>query len=1099
MLNIFYGREKLDKEKFMYETIAASGGKNLVIVPDQYTLEGEKQAFKYLGKESLIDVEIISMSRLGYKLLEELGGSRENFIDKYGRHMVLSSIVKKQEENIQVFKGALAKNSFVELLNNFISEMKQYEVSPQLLQSLMEPLPDTSLLKKKLKDLNLIYGLYEKAIEGKYVDSEDYVNLYIDKIDESKAIGTSKIWVYGFDSFAPKALKVLQKLMKTSVDVNVVLTYDKFCRDEDLFQLPALVINNLEGCAVEIGCGHNVSQIDDKYAFSTKVAAVNAIEQELYAVGKQSCADSHGLTIVRAANMYNEAESAASYILHLLRDKGLRYRDIVVICNDQTTRSSILKRVFSEYEMDFFADRKRGILNSPIVIFIVALLEAVAFGYRTTDIFKLLKTGFTSLDSDSIEQLENYAIKYRIKGSMWKKTFPKGEMDYGTEGLDEINNYRADVIELLHPVEELFREVKTTSEFVERFYDYLTETLQITDSLVKFIDEQKNAGLIEEAEETSQIWANICSIFDQIVQLNGDEEFQKEDFIFILKAGLDQIEVGLLPPTVDDILVGTMQRTRAADVKAMLVVGANEGLLPAEGAQDALFTREEMDLLADTGSGICKSDKIKNLEEQLAIYRNLSKPSEYLWISFSASDEDGKEIRGSEIIDSIMKIFPDMEMTSDVLNREDPRDIIGGKVNTFRHLTENLNLSKKGEKIHSVWRPVLEWFKAEDEENVKSIDKCLKFTNKQVNLPVTMATDLFKKDVTKPMSVSPSRLERFSRCPFAHFVSYGLKPEERRIFQATGREIGDIYHSCLMELSEMLTEQNAWETVTQDECRQLVRDVTQKQATGYRDGLFSFSNEEKYKTSRIEEACFYVCWSLIEQVRSGKIQSSQYEVSFGRGRNVAPVEVDINGETVYIEGKIDRLDVLENDRVKIIDYKTGNEHFDITEAKAGYRLQLMLYMKAAREQERKPAGIFYFLIGDPRVDVSGMSHEKYHEKISKDIRKSFRLDGIMVNDPSVIEQIAGDFEESSDVVPLKRLKDGTVKGSKDVLLSEEEFEELQKAVDGKVEDLCRELLQGRIEIKPKKSKDKSLCDFCEMKGICRFDESFSGCRYEVVK
>ncbi|MDD6042424.1 MAG: exodeoxyribonuclease V subunit gamma, partial [Eubacteriaceae bacterium] len=373
MLNIYYGRESIDKEKFIYESIGKTEN-TLVLVPDQYTLEAEKEAFHILGGECLMNMEILSISRLGSRILKGQGSAGKTFIDKYGRHMLLSHIMGELESSLQVFRGVSRKNSFIEMVNNFISEMKQYNVSPEALAQI-ETSSGDGILAMKLKDLRLIFEKYEEKIKDNYTDTEDYIELYKDKIGETDFIKNSTVWIYGFDSFAPKAVSVIGQLMVYARNVNVVLTYDENCLDEDIFTLSAIVMKKLEEEACALGIDHRRTQIDDSFLLKKNNFALETVEKQLFAITKSPCSNTEGLTLVESANPYNEAESAASYILHLVRDKGLRYRDIVVICGDIEKRASIINRVFAEYGLDMFDDRKRSVLNSPIAIYVVALLE----------------------------------------------------------------------------------------------------------------------------------------------------------------------------------------------------------------------------------------------------------------------------------------------------------------------------------------------------------------------------------------------------------------------------------------------------------------------------------------------------------------------------------------------------------------------------------------------------------------------------------------------------------------------------------------------------------------------------------------------------
>ena len=297
-------------------------------------------------------------------------------------------------------------------------------------------------------------------------------------------------------------------------------------------------------------------------------------------------------------------------------------------------------------------------------------------------------------------------------------------------------------------------------------------------------------------------------------------------------------------------------------------------------------------------------------------------------------------------------------------------------------------------------------------------------------------------------------------------------------------------------------------TITRDECDELVAGIVTGEAEGYKEGLFEAGTEEKYRIERLTGICQKICWVLIEQVRAGNIENCVFEAGFGRGRQIDPIAVDIgDGQTAYIEGKIDRVDYLPGGRVKIIDYKTGNENFSIAEAAAGYRLQLMLYLEAAIDDartarqhiaSRKPAGVFYFKITEPMLELSKQPSEE--DELMKEIKKSFKLNGLIADDPQVIQNVAGDFDKYSDIVQIKYNKEGEIVGtSESSLISDEGFAELREQVAGKVKDICTRLATGNIDIHPMKTHSTSACAYCDYKGICRFDTIFEGCSYNIVR
>lgn len=1131
MLNIFYGRENLDKEKFIYDNI---GGRALLVVPDQFTLEAERELIAHSGAKALMDVEVLSLSRLGYRLLEELGGSKRTFIDKYGRHMILSSIAAEEREKLQVFKGLEEKNSFIELVNNFISEMKQFNCGADELAEIARSVPDGSYTQRKLEDLYLLYSEYEAAIRGKYTDSEDYIDLFLGKISRSELVAGNHIWIYGFDSFAPKALSVIGELMQYAADVNLVLTYDdkREARDADLFALAETVIRNFENLAERRSIEVRKRAIPKTYT-AERADKIQFIEQELYALparkyahggqstnpaeggASEAAAGTDSLTLVAAANLYNEAESAACYVLELVRDFGYRFSDIKVICNDQETRGPILKRVFKEYGIDLVSDTSKDILQSSIVQYITALMDVVVEKYRTDLMIKMLKSGFGDLTNDEITDLENYAIKYKIRGTMWKRPFVRGESEYGAEALVRMNAVREKALAFMPDLEAIF-EAETCGEFISGLYGFLYEKVKLPEKIADLTVLQTEQGRPDLAEETAQIWGKVIGIFDQMSEIMGEQKFRAAAFRDLFEAGISQVEIGILPPTKDGLMMGTMQRTRTGEMKALVVVGANEGVLPNEKPGSGLFGSDEKNLFKENGIELCKVDDVRFLEERMGIYRNLSKPRERLWISYSLSDAEGGPARPSGVFTKLTGLFGDTPVARDALNRQSDAELVGAGPAGLRHLTEALQAACEGRPLAPHWHEALAWFKQNKPEALEPIRAGIAFTNKQEDLGREMTAALYmgnigstREEALEPspeLSLSPSRLERYARCPFSHFVQYGLKPEERRIFEIAPREIGDIYHECLMEMSRHLTARgiaitdpaSPWMTISREECRTFVEDVIAKKSGTYREGILEAGNEEKYRGRRITDICEKVCWAVIEQVRAGEILRSSFEAPFGRGRRIPPIPVNLGeGRTAYIEGKIDRVDYLPGERVKIIDYKTGNENFSVAEAEAGYRLQLMLYLEASLERRMKPAGVFYFKISEPMVDASGAAIGP--EEISDKIQKSFKLNGVIVDDPNVIRNVAGDFSGISDVVPIRINKEGLISGTgKDNLLTDEEFESLREKVCEKVTDICKSLAGGGIEIHPMKTAATSACAYCRYKGICRFDTIFEGCSYNII-
>lgn len=1126
-MNLFYGRESVDKDRFLFDRIAeglssigdeGAPKRIVLLVPDQYTLQAERNAFLYLGVRGFLDLEILSQNRLAERILSETGGSNRVHIDKHGRHMLLSKILSDVEKDLTVFLGMGRSHSFLDMANDFISEMKQYNTGLEELRSILDSLEEDTLLRRKLSDIALIFEQYEEQIQGRYIDTEDLVELFLSKIGQSTFIRDTRFFMAGFDSLTPKTIRVLSELNQFGMGVDLVLTSDASSQDRELFQMTMGLMSKLE----EATGGKKTDRKEILGPSLERSQPLHHLERELFAFPfeiykSDQLGSPEGIRFCRAANYYAEAETAAQYISTLVREKGLRYRDIAVICNDVEGRGSVIKRVFDEYGISFFMDQKRTILHHPAIVFVSTLLSVITEGWLYEDVFQLLKTDLCPTQREDYESLENYAIRYKIRGNRWKKEFLYGGTQLMEGELDRLNQVRQELSDFIGSLEMPFVKAKTVREKTSVLSEFLRERANLPGQIEEIVNQMNQEGQYEIALEMNQIWEGIQTLFEQLVELIGEEIISNTEYKDMLRAGFESVELGLIPSTIDQVVVGTMQRTRVGKIKALVVIGANDGILPATPPGDDLLSQDEKALLLNRGIEICQDDDRRMMEERLAIYKNLSKPERYLWIGYSASDPEGKELRPSMILERLRQLYPEVPLEKDIQNTDDPLALIERPRSSLNHLSEALRTASLEEgDLPPSWRAAYNWYKEREDQGLSMVWQGFTFTNKLERLNQQIVKDLYQKKNRDQLTLSPSRLEKFGRCPFAHLVLYGLVPEERRLFEVAGREAGDVYHECLMRLAESLTvkdlditdESSPWMSLSKEDCNQRVDSILDDIAKEYKEGMLTSGEEEQYHLDRIKEVCHFASYAMVEHVQQGRIKEVFFEESFGEGEGklFPPIHVQAGDQEILIEGKIDRVDVLPGGYVKIQDYKSGKEHFDSNEAKAGYRLQLMLYLKAAiaglqqQGKSAKPAGIFYFEIADPTVDASALMEAELSTKIEKELRKAFRLDGVVLDEPEVIDSIAGEFGGYSEILPIYKSKDGKVTGNSDnKLLSEEDFTTLRTAVDQTINDLCTSLATGVIDARPKKTKNETACKYCEYKSICNFELSFDGCSYDVIK
>ncbi|MDR0852036.1 MAG: exodeoxyribonuclease V subunit gamma [Clostridiales Family XIII bacterium] len=1121
MLTIHYSREHIDKDRFLYERIAvtlshistsrlkrlsgrssATGGlptRVLLIVPEQFTLQAERNAFEYTDAEGFIDLDILSMSSLVRRIFAERGGGATPFLDQYGKFMLLSRLIYRSRNDLLSFRNLERSEAFINRMSDVIADLKNSCVSPETLKTITESLGDPSLLKRKLTDVSAVYAAYEDAVSGKFLDMPDRLHMAVDRIEASALIASSEIWFSGFDSFSPAMLEAVNALIRKSISVNIVLTAEPV---NPFFSLTNALIEKLQADAHQGGYECGLSAIPETYIHQ-KPDPMLKIEQELFSYGRRAeekktektepspfVSDSPRppLRLVAAANYYAEAETAAAQIAEMLREEDLRYRDILVLCNDMDARASVIHRVFSEYGLPVFIDKRRDISQNPVLRFILALPEIAANGRKYEDVFALLKTGLTPIPRADWEELENYVIKYKISGKKWRSEFTlgkSGQAAYDDEEFARLNASRILVNDLLGSFEESFKREKTAKGRTEALLRFLNKEANISEAAEALAAGLEAEGRLENALEVAGI-PRVCEdILLQLIEVLGDLPMSMEEYAIVLHAGFSQVRIGILPPAMDQIVVGTMQRTRTGKTKVLFVLGANDGVLPAENADDGVLNEDEKRLLSDRGHDIVRSADFMRAEEQLAIYRNLCKPQQFLYMSYAVSDGDGKELRPSLIFERVRRLFPEVPVEKDILSAADlytdsdkARTLIQAKEETLHHLTDNLRRWISGEFMPAVWADVWRWFVKYDPERLAGIRAGLNFRNRNDHVEKESIEKLYASaDIVQ---TSPSALERFSRCPFSWFLGSGIRLGERRIHEIDSRSIGDLAHLALMRYGMEMCEDavsvsdpaSQWQLLDEAACRDKAGRIFDETLSGFQEGLLEGGGYERYKSERIRHIVSDAAWALTMQTKAGGIDSMLFETSFEPGGVFPPIESTINGKNFQVRGRIDRVDVYPGGYARIIDYKTGAESFSAADVLNGWQLQLMIYLKAASESF-KPAGIFYFKLAEPRINDNGKTD------VAEAAADAFNLDGVYLNDPALVALLGASGKGKSAIEPA-------------------DFAALRQSADILIEDLLTRIADGEIAARPMTArhlktadgKNKTACTYCRYRGICNYDKIF---------
>lgn len=1098
------GRAGKGKTRFIFneiENCLKQGGEKplILLVPEQFTLQAERDLVESLRLPGIMRVEVLSLSRIARRVMDEVGGRTRTLLNEQGKCMVLRKILEESQGDLGVYRKAALQPGFVSKLSEWIAEMKQQDIAPRDL--MLEGTQDSPgmLLADKLKDLTCIYERFNQYLAGRYIDSEDSLNLVIEKIPSARFLKGARVWIDNFTTFSSQSLKMIEQLMLLTEDTAVSLTLDFMGegRDRELFSLSRQSYNRLHDIAALHGLEEEICYVPQGAAEAGRAAELLHLETELYAYPYRVYSDeAAAVNIFAAMNIPGEVENAALQILALARDRGYRYKDIAVVCHDMDTYGSLIKRVFAEYNLPIFIDEKRTIMENPLVELVLAAVDVIAGGYRYEDVFRYIKTGFTGCDDSECDRLENYVLRYGIRGTLWKEPFCHGEEAV----LESINDTRDRVIKPLHTLEGRLHQAENYAGFTRALFELL-EDLHIPDQLTAMIADLSLEKEYELAGENSQIWNVTLETFDQVVEILGDQQANLKEFRRILEAGLASCELGLIPTTVDQILVGNIQRSKSHDIKALFILGVNDGVLPAGKDPGGLLSLEEKESIQQCGLDMGMSRELQTIEENFLIYSALAKAGQYLWLSYALADVEGKALRPSLLIERFQQLFPRLQLHNDIEKQCEELAFVGTPPSTLKFLAENLRLQLDGGSVPDYWWAVYAWYSRQPrwQGTLEAMGQALFHRNQPGSIAARTARRLYGD----PLVASVSRLEQYAGCPFAHFVQYGLRPQERKLYEIKAPDLGDLFHQALLHFADRLNKDKLdWHSLQQHHCVQLMDGIMDELLPAHGEGIFLSSHRYRFLGGRLKEISRRAIWTICRHIQQGEFTPWGYEVRFGRGGLLPPVTVELpDGEKVYVEGRIDRVDLFGADNevyARVIDYKSGMQDFDLSDVYYGLSLQLLVYLKAvlAGPGDEKgvwqPAGVFYFRIDDPLVELDN----DIVEEIEKKIAERLRMKGLVLEDARVIRALDGEISGYSQVIPVGMNDQDEIYRNSSTLAAPG-FAALLNHVEKLIGRLGEEILGGQIAIAPISSGSFRQCKYCSYRSLCQFDPLFedNGYRY----
>lgn len=1089
--------------------------KLIMLVPDQYTFQTEKKLLEYVGEKALLRAEVLSFKRMATRVFDKCGGRAINVIEDSGKNMLIYKLLKDKGEELQYFNRISKQQGFVGIVSKSITEFKKYNISEEILKE-KELEIENKDLKEKISDLASIYETFNESLHKGYIDSEDILSILAKKLKECDLYDDAEIWVDEFTTFTPQQLEVLKVLAKQCKNVNITLCSDgeiQFTEGEtDIFD----VIKNTENRILKIMQENNISykepvNLNKKNIYRFKDSKeLGHIEKYFFnypfKIYKDDCKD---IRLYKANNNYSEIEWVAQDILKLVRDKGYRYKDIAVVCREIDSYDKITSVIFNEYNIPYFLDKKREILSNPLVVLIISALEILVTNWSYESVFKYVKSGLITLETNFIDKLENYILANGIKGYKWTRDLLTSQDQELTQEEIEIFEYME---EIRRPIINLYNKIKgdvTVRKYCTALYEFLLE-INAFETMDKWLDDFNNKGMQDKIKEYTQVPAIVMDMLDQAVEVLGDEVVDLKTFSKILISGFEEKEIGVIPMALDQVNIGDIARIKGRDVKALYIVGANDGVLPSANKDEGILSDEDRIELKSMGIELASDTRSRVFEEQFMVYTALTIPSNYLMITYPMADFEGKSLRPSIIIPRLKKILPRLKEESEIFNNNlfnDKYHNITAPVPTFNELIEALRREYEKEEIEPYWVETFKWFEENEEfkDRTKIIFNGLNYTNLVEKIPREKIKRLYSNDNGRLM-FSVSRIEKYAQCPFSYYVQYGLKAKDRKVYEFTAPDLGSFMHDILDQFTNKIRKENIlWGDLTKDKCAEIVNELVNSKLKNETNSILNSNKKYQYFSERFKKTITKSVTVISEQMRKGEFDIFKSEFDFGDFKDSDPIKLELpSKETVYLKGRVDRIDKVDlngETYIRIVDYKSGSKSFDLNELYYGLQIQLLVYLDAILKNSEKilktqcmPGGILYFKIDNPIIKSKKALTE---EEIQVEVLKKLKMDGLLLKNVELVKSMDRDMETYSLIIPAAFKKDGDFTSTSSVV-TESQFELLRKYVNDKMIEICEEMLSGEVKIEPCKSSKVTYCDYCDYSSICQFDTSIKDNKYKII-
>jgi ATP-dependent helicase/nuclease subunit B len=1067
----------------------------VLLVPEQATYQAERAVLsdKRIGGYSRL--HILSFDRLQF-LLSGRNTARPA-LSRIGRQMAVQRILREHRDELKAFEPSADYTGLGRQMAETIAELHQYAKTPDDIEKLLCELrkdENRNLAALKFGDIALVFKEYLKFIDGKFIDPDVQLTAACRKVSKAEFLKGAKLWVDGFAGFTTSELALLTGLLKVVAEAHIALCLD--CSGIDLINPgaagidPAGLFSTTErtyAALVEIirGCKLKLLKPVElrkplRFASCPRLAH---IERDVFEPEPKKIPAGDNVRIISAPDARSEVRFVAGEIVRLVREKNYRYRDIAVIASDIDRYAHYVRACFDDYRLPFFIDRRKPLDQHPVVHLICSAMRTVAGGFTQSDVFTYLKTDLVPISRSDVDMLENYCVAFGVTGSDWQR-----DSDWNFQGEEEpqfderrINQIRSEVIKPLLELRNGFcpsenhSDIISASEFIKATFDFL-ERLGIGKKIGLWLEQAVERKDYAAVEEHQQFYGRLMDVFDEFYEVFAGRQMSCQDYFAIISSAFSQLMLAFIPPRLDQVLVGSIERSRHPDLKAVFLIGASQKQFPVPVNYTGILTDDDRIAAESANFPLAPAAAQKLAERQYLAYIAFTRPSEFLYVTCPVSDEKGITAARSQFIGNLESLFENL-VEEQAADEQVRIDNLHNEIELADLLCSQLGKDTSG--INPKVTTGLLDCLCEDKQLAKTgsmVKSAINYDNEAV-LDDEVIVELFNRQIKS----SESRLSTFAACPYRHFARYILELKERKEFKLEPLDVGIFYHSVLDALLKKINETGKDFAAFEDNELLAILNEQISKIVQTNSFISNFKRHSRHNTFIIDSAVETLeecVLAVAQMVRAGEFRPILSEIPFGRPADcLGEYKILLpDGRQLFLNGKIDRLDVAEvnGEKVTVIfDYKRREKSFSWPEFYYGLDMQLAVYMlavrNAANSQYRNAAGAFYI-----PVEISVEETRKAKGIFNGEFYR--QLDGTVESRSSKFYNFQvskgngqyGDYGRSGALKP-------------------DDFEKVLKFTGWKIIELVNKILSGNIDIKPYRLGTKTECSYCEYKSVCRFD------------